>query len=413
MPYKTTPFNDFDYYDGSSSNLIQKKIRTEAELDLYLAEPDPTIYSYLIDSRDFVISKPINIPSSGLNNGLTISGLGNNFTTMSISTAQPMFTGGGSLFLNDMVVSANTAGSSVFAMTSDTNFESVEMININFQSNESLGYLDGFKQGLIINGFMLSNKQGLEFRNTWSGGFRVDSSKFIFTPTVGSYMFKSAVGHTFGSRFITNANSTIGTGSIGYDFREDTFTEDANFQIIDASFSGGGAYTNGIASTSIKSLWRDSPGIDDTFQGCVYRNTADTVTTINTQSVYEELTITNSVIEDTWFASQSATNFHARYLSSLTINVRIEIVLGLTAGNNNVLEVDIRKYDSTNTTFVSLDNFKLTANGGRSGTRVEPLTLPTFTKIGQDERIRIFIRNTSSRNNISCEESSKLVISKR
>lgn len=398
---------------NTSDTLTQRKVRSEAELDLYLAEPDPTQYSYLIDSTNFVLSKPINVPGSGTNGGLTFFGLGNNFTTISTSVAQPMFTGGGNLFLNDMIISSNTTGSSVFAGTSATGFEAVEMINVNFQDCESLGYLDGFRQGLIINGFMLNVKEGLEFRGTWSGGFRLDSSRFIFTPTVGSYMFKSAVAHSFADRFITNANSTIGAGSTGYDFREDTFVADAGFQIIDANFSGAGTYVNGITASSIKSLWRDSPGVDDTFQGCVYRNTADTTTTINTQGVYEELAVTVGVIEDVWNVSQSASFFHPQYQSSLAINERIDLLLALQSGNNNALEIEVRKYDSTNTTFEVVDNFVMTSNGGILGTRVEPITLASFTRRTQDERIRVFVRNNSGSSNVLTEASSKLIISKR
>lgn len=399
---------------NTSQTLTQRKVRSEAELDLYLAEPDPTIFSYLIDATEFIITKPIQVSGSGVNGGFTFFGLGNNFTTLKTQTENiAMFEGGGNLFLNDMIITAEANGSSVFGMVSTTGFEAVEMVNVNFQFNKSLGFLDGFRQGLLINGFMLGDEEGLEFRGTWSGGMRIDASRLIFTPIVGSYMFRSAVGHSFASRFVTNANSTIGTDSIGLDFREDTFLNDAEFQVIDAQFDGGGTYINGITASSIKSLWRDNRGVDDTFQGCVYRNTTDTLTTINTVNVYEELEIVNSVIEDVWHESQSATNFHAQYKSSLPINVRVEIVLGLTSANNRVLEVDIRKYSADNTTFVSLETFKLTANGGASGTRVEPLTLPTFTRLEQDERIRIFIRNTTANNDITCEVGSKLIISKR
>lgn len=399
---------------NTSQTLTQRKVRSEAELDIYLNEPDPTIYSYLIDATEFIITKPIQVTGNGVNGGLTFFGLGNNFTTIKTQTENiAMFEGGGNLFLNDMILTAEANGSSVFAMTSTTGFEAVEMINVNFQFNKSIGYLDGFRQGLLINGFMIGDEEGFEFRGTWAGGFRISDSRLIFTPVTGSYMFRSVVGQSFGSRFSTNANVTIGSGSIGYDFTDANFANDAEFQVIDSQFSGGGTYINGITASSIKSLWRDNRGVDDTFQGCVYRNTADTFTNISSVNTYFELTVSNSIVEDVWHESQSASNFHARYLSSLPINVRVEIVLGLTSGNNNILEVDIRKYDSTNTTFVSLDTFKLTARGGGGGTRVEPLTLPTFTRLEQDERIRIFIRNTSSTNNINCEIGSKLIISKR
>lgn len=399
---------------STSDTLTQRKVRSEEELDLYLSLPDPTRFSYLLDAEEFLITKPIEVPGSGVNGGLTFFGLGNNFTTLkTVTPGIAMFSGGGNLFLNDMVITAEGVGSSVFAMVSATNFEAVEMINVNFQFCESLGFLDGFRQGLLINGFMIGDKQGLECRGTWSGGFRISDSRFIFTPTVGSYMFKGAIGQTFGSRFATNANVTIGTGSIGYDFTPDNFLNDANFQIIDSQFSGGGTYINGITASSIKSLWRDSPGVDDTFPGVVYRSLTDQTTTINTVNVYEELLIDNNIVEDVWFESQSLTTFHARYVSTLPINVRIDVFLALQSGNNNELQVEIRKYDSTNTTFVSVDQFKMTSNGGALGTRIEPIALASFTRLLQNERIRIFVRNITGSTNVLAEEASKLIISKR
>jgi hypothetical protein len=399
---------------STSETVTQKKVRSEEELQQYLALPDPTIYSYLIDAKEFVITQSIVVPSGGVNGGLTFFGLGNNFTAIKSGTPNmEMFTGGGNLFLNDMIINADASGSTVFGMTSATGFEAVEMLNVNFQFCESLGYLNGFRQGLLINGFMIGDKEGLEFRGTWSGGFRISDSRFIFTPSVGSYMFKGAVGQTFGSRFISNANSTIGTGSIGYDFTEANFINDANFQLIEAQFNGGGTYVNGINQSSKKSLWRDCVGADDTFQGCVYRNAADTITTIASAGVYVELAVDNQVLEDVWNLSQSATAFHALYDSSLPINERIDLILALQSGNNHELEIEVRKYNSANNAFSVIDNFKMTSNGGTLGTRVEPISLTSFTRRTQSERVRIFIRNNTANSNIITEESSKLIISKR
>jgi hypothetical protein len=183
--------------------------------------------------------------------------------------------------------------------------------------------------------------------------------------------------------------------------------------LIEAQFNGGGTYVNGILASSIKSLWKDSVGVDDTFQGCVYRNTADTTTTIGTAGVYVEMAATNSVVEDTWFASQSAGFFTPLYLSSLPINIRIDLVLALSSGANNEIEIEIRKYDAANTAFVSVDSFKLTTNGGTLGTRVEPVTIPAFVRVLTNERIRVFIRNNSGASHIALDVGSKIIISKR
>jgi len=103
---------------NTSDTVTQRKVRSEEELDLFLALPDPTKYSYLLDAEEFVLTSPIVVPGSGTNGGLTFFGLGNNFTRLTTSTPSiNMFEGGGNLFLNDMIVSCEGTNSKVFGIS--------------------------------------------------------------------------------------------------------------------------------------------------------------------------------------------------------------------------------------------------------------------------------------------------------
>ncbi len=395
---------------STSGRRFIRKIRNEQQLNAYLALPNPSDYVYEIDGV-VTITNPITVPSTGL----TFRGYGNNFSTIKTDSAITMFIGGGNFFANDLQFSCNVSGAKVFALTDPTGFNAVEFVNVNFVDCDDLGSLANYRQGLLLNGFYLSVRQGILFQGTWAGGFRVDASRLIFNMVGGTYMFKSDVGHTFGSRFFSNANSTIGAGCIGYDFTPSNFVNDATFQLIESQNDGAGTYVNpAITASSIKSLWRDNVGIDDTFVGIVINNTVDTTTTITAIATYTELRVTTATIESAWTQSTSTTNFNAQYLSSLPSNVSIELFASYSSGTNHEIEIEIRNYEAAlSGGFTSLGSFRLTTNGGTLGTRVEPMSIKVFDRLVASDRIRVFVRNNTAVNNIATEGGAKLIISKR
>ena len=396
---------------STSGRRFIRKIRNEEQLFNFLAEPNPSDYVYEIDGI-INVTQSISVPSTGL----TFKGYGNNFSTITTDvTGLTIFTGSGNAFFNDLRLSCTGSGSTIFNMTSATGFEAVEFVNVNFENCEDIGILDGFRQGLLLNGFMLGVKEGLLFRGTWSGGFRIDASRFIFTETGSTYMFKGDTGQTFANRFVSNANTTVASGATAYDFTPTNFINDATFQLIEAQFNGSGIYVNpAITASSIKSLWRDNVGIDDTFQGIVTNNTTTTTTTIALVTTYYELECVSNVIESAWFSSGSGTTFSTIYDSTLPINISIEFFLSLTSSNNNQIEIEIRNYrTSLAGGYDSLGSFKLTTNGGAAGTRVESTSLKTFDRVELNDNIRVFVRNNTGANDVDLDSSSKFIITKR
>lgn len=396
---------------STSARRFIRKIRNEEQLDEFLLLPDVSDYVYEIDGN-INITTTKTIPDSGM----TFRGYGNNFSTISTNvTGLTIFNGSGNAFFNDLKLSCTGAGSKIFDMSANTGFEAVEFVNVNFENCEDIGILDGFRQGLLLNGFMLGVKQGFLFRGTWAGGFRIDASRFIFTVAGSTYMFKTDVGHTFGSRFFSNANSTIASGATGYDFIESNFVNDGTFQMIESENTGAGIYVNPLLdASSVKSLWRDNIGLDDTFQGIVSDNISDTITPIASPSTYYEMLCDIDVIESAWFTSNSGTTFETNYDSNIPINISIQLFLSISSSNNNEIEVEIRNYRTSLVGgFDSLGSFKLTTNGGVLGTRVESTSLKTFDRVLKDDRIRIFVRNNTGGNDVSLDASSKLIITKR
>jgi hypothetical protein len=395
---------------STSARRFVRKLRNKQQLVDFLALPNPSDYVYEIDGSIDMTDTSIVVPSTGL----TFKGYGNNFSKLcTTSDNASLFTGGGNIFFNDMILEASGLNSKIFNVTDPTGSNAIEFVNVNFQNSTELGILNGYRQGLILNGFFLNISEGFTFQGTWSGGMRVDTTLGLLFSSLT--LFKSDVGHSFGSRFVSNMNHITGASATCYDFREDTFISDAGFQLVEANFSGSGTFvTGGITNTSIKSFWRDNVGISDTFQGLVYQNASDTATTISIVSTYVELAIDKSILEETWFSSNSAVLYSANYDSSLGINIAIELFGSYTSGNNNQIELEIRNYrTSLAGGFDVLGNLVLSTNGGGAGDRAEAASFKAFDTIALGDDIRVFVRNNTGTTDITTIAGAQLIISKR
>jgi hypothetical protein len=400
-----------EHITSTSQRKFVRKIRNKTQLINFLAGATPSIYAYEIDGVIDMGADSIVVPSTGL----TFIGYGNNFSNLYTSAnGATLFAGGGNLFVNDIKLSCTGTSSKLFNLTDPTGTNACEFVNVNFENVVEIGSLSGYRQGLILNGGFYSVSQGFTLNGAWSGGFRIDVANSSALSATGFVLFKAGVGFTVGNRFVSNANLTINSPAIGYQFTAANFLADAGFQLVDGIFRGTGTFVDGIAASSIRSLWRDTIGVDDTFQGVVFNNTADRTTDIVTTNLYTELSANVAVTEATWFSSQSAAFYRARYDSSVSINVAIELFLSLSGNANAEIEIEIRNYEAAlGGGFTSLGSFKLTTNGGTLGTRVEPVSLKAFDKVLQNDIIRVFARNTSGNQDISLEANSKLIISKR
>lgn len=393
---------------NTSDRQFVRKVRTKERFLQFLWQADVSDYVYEIDWVIDMEDDTIVVPATGI----TINWYGNNFSKLiTTSDNATLFSGGWNLFCNNLVLSASGLNSKIFDITDPSGNNAVEFVNVNFEDVTEMWILDWFRQWLLTNGFFLNVTDWLTFRWTWSGWYRVDTTLGLLFTT--NYLFRSDVWHTFWSRFVSNANLIFwgGTG-IWYDFREDSFVNDASFQLIEAQFSWAGTYVaNTITNSSIKSLWRDCVGVDDTFQWVRATNLTDTTTAL-TNGVYSELEIDADFLEETWFVSNAATNYWVTYNSSLPINISVELISGFSSGNNNQMELEIRKYPSW-WWFEVLSNVTFSTNGGALWDRSEALPIKAFARVEQNDQIRVFIRNNSDNDDVVTIAGGGLTISKR
>ena len=121
---------------------------------------------YFIDGVVDMSSTTIVVPSGGIH----INGYGLDTSKLiSKDNSFVLFTDSsdsGNVLINNCTIEIRGSSSSVFALTSNTGFEAAEFNIVNFDNCTSLGYLDGFRQGLEAGTGRFGGTPELDLRGT-------------------------------------------------------------------------------------------------------------------------------------------------------------------------------------------------------------------------------------------------------
>lgn len=392
---KYSPSNDYINNTSEKTVIVKDSSQLSGSLD--------TSVLYLIDGIVDMGTTQIEVPPSGLN----ISGLGFGISYLiSSEDNYTMFTKNGSyagnLFLKSLEIEASGTNSKVFDLDNDGNFSAVELETINFNNCTEIGTLTDYRQFLAINLGIFGCSDGLAFAGTWAGGARISTAIVRGFGSSGT-VFKAGAGLTFNSRFITDINMQIPIGATGIDLSASNIVNDEGFQIINASFSGGGDYLPNIDHGDRKVNIKGTKFIDDTnnnrntYVGAQWYITTEVATSI-TQNVLTKLAGTTTYLDEQWFRNTTDNAFI--FDSSLATEVEIKGVLSVTGGNNNQIDVVIRHWDNSASSYTDIFTTSVTANGG-AGNRAEGVSLLAYAIAEEDDRFEIWVMNTSSNNDIT------------
>lgn len=383
----------------------------EKEILVRRAEDFGTIDSskvYVIDGDVDMGSTSITIPSTGIQ----IKGLGTVVSKMrSTQASYDMFVDAagdcGDVFISGVDFIVSGAGSQVFNLTNGAGSNTFELSDVNFTSCTKIGILTDFRQFLAVRGFMLSCTGGWEFAGTWAGGARI--STFLVRAFTGT-LFKGITGLTFGSRFLSDANIDIPSGSVGYDFaNESMFTNDGDYELLGGELTGAGTLTSGVSNTSVKSKWRDNNGIANTYVGSRWTLTSETATTVSASSTYYKAAGTTTYADETWFSNSTD---NAPVLdSSNPIEVICSGALSLTAGNNQDLRVKVRQWDNSASAYVDLETMPQVTTSGTGN--AQTVAVIAFATMEENDRIELWVSNESATANITLKENSQFAILER
>ena len=398
-------------YTALNSISSQKIVKQASDLSGTL---DSTI-TYFIDGIIDMGSQTIEVPASGL----SLSGATFDVSQLiSSAGAYTMFTspvgGSGNLVLKDLAVSTSGAGSSVFGLTDTNGLSAIEIKVVNFNDCTSLGYLDGYRQGLESGTGRFGGTPELEFRNTWIGGYRTETTIARAMNNFTS-LFKAGAGFTFDGRVILGMNCDLPTSGAFCDFAPANINNDESLQIANARITRNGVLNSSdttkhpnIDHTNVKSLWSNNTGMPNTTKYIKSSITAEVTTTISVVDTYYPLLGTFNVDTSSHLSMPSNGEFEL-----LSGNGSYQIVgdFVIEGGANDVLDMRVTKSTDGGITYPEeITHISRQVNSLVGGRDVAFFPLNLIATLKEGDRVRLEIENKSGTANVTAEIDSYFII---
>lgn len=370
---------------------------------------------YVIDGIIDMGSQTIEVPSGGL------SIIGSTFDISQLTSSEntyAMFTSpvgnSGNLVLKNIGITTSGTGSSVFALTDATGFNAIEIEAVNFNSCTSLGYLDGYRQGLEFGTGRFGGTPELEFRNSWVGGYRAETTIARGMSNFTS-LFKAGTGFTFAGRVILGMNCDLPATGAFCDFAASNINNDESLQLTNCRVTRSGAldasdtttYPN-INHTNVKCLWDNNAGLPNTTKYIKANITTEVATTVSATSTYYALAGTFTV--ETSSHLDMPSNGEFRLLSGNgTYQISGDFIIdGLTSDEVNLRVTKSTDGGSTWPTEITVVRREVNAFVGSRDVAFVPLNF--IATLQEDDRIRIEVSNESSTGNLTAELDSYFII---
>lgn len=359
---------------------------------------------YFIDGYVDMGSTTITVPTGGI----VIKGY--NFETSRLYSSvasHSLFTSAasGNVLIDHCALSVTGAGSKVYDLVSNTGFDAIEMNYVNFIDCVSLGFLDGFRQGLEFNTGRFGGTPELEFRNAWVGGYRVGTS-IVRNTTNHLGLFRAGVGFTVASRFLISINCDLpATGSL-FDFSALNFTNDESLKVDGSIITRNGVRDStditihpNINEDSVKCLWSTNVGIPSTVKYIKSSVSTAVLTTITTSGVLTPLLGTLTVNDSSHFDSPA--NGQLRLLSGngkyqIAGDFAIEGIAGTS------LKLSVTQSTDNGATFpTEIGSIIRTVNDLKTGIDVGFFPLNFIAVLAKDYRIRLEVSNETDTTDVT------------
>lgn len=363
---------------------------------------------YYIDGVVDMGSQSIEVPASGL------SIIGSTFDVsqlVSSADSYTMFTspvgGSGNLVLKDIGVTTSGTSSSVYGLTDATGFSAIEIKVVNFNGCTSLGYLDGYRQGLESGTGRFGGTPELEFRGSWVGGYRTETTISRGLSDFTS-LFKAGAGFTYNGRVILGMNCDLPANGAFCDFSPSNINNDESLQLSDCRMTRQGVlnasdatiYPN-IDHTNVKCLWTDNVGLPVTTKYIKANITTEITTTIAAQNTYYPLEGTFTI--ETSSHMDKPVNGQFRLLSG---NGTYQMAgdIAIVGPQNDVVTMRITKSTDDGATFpTALTHLTRQVNALVGGRDVAFFPINFIATLKENDRVRIEVSNTSSTGDLTAE----------
>jgi hypothetical protein len=375
---------------------------------------------YFIDGVIDMGAQSIEVPAGGL----YLSGY--NFDTsklISSATGYTMFTspvgGSGSIIGKDYAIEVTGSTSQVYNLTSATGFDAFELSRVNYNNCESLGEINGYRQGFESGTGRFGGKPQLTLSGTWVGGYFIDAS-IVRSLADGAYsLFAAGTAFTMASRFRSNMNLDLPASASYFDFSPSNFLNPSTVQIVGGIITRNGVfnatdanYTPNMQAGDLSSNWKDNNGMPNTFEGGSVGVTTSLATTINTIGVFEDIVATTWTTADLQHFD-SPSSGQLRHIGNTPREYRVTASFNLESSANDELTLRVLKWDNSASAFVTVLDQSRQVNNFVGGRDLALFNVSINTTLDQNDYIKLQVSNNTAINNITAEVDSYMVVEER
>ena len=375
---------------------------------------------YFIDGVIDMGSQSIEVPAGGL----SLSGYSFDISKL-VSTASgyTMFTspvgGSGDLLGKDYAIDVSGVGSKVYDISDATGGNAFEFARINYNNCTSLGVINGYRQGLEVGTGRFGGSPELTLAGVWSGGYFIDTS-IVRGLNDGSYsLFKAGAGFSMESRFRSNMNIDLPASASFFDFAAGNFVNPSTLQIEGAIVTRNGVFdavdsniTPNITVSDLVSAWAGNNGMPNTFEGASIGVSTESVTTINTTGVFEDVTAAAWTTADMQHFDNPAGN-QLRHLGNTSREYKVIADLLMDSASNDVLTLRVTKWDNSSSSFSVVLDQSRQVNSLVGGRDVAFFGININTTLDQNDYIKLEVANQTSTSNVTAELDSYYIVEAR
>lgn len=387
-------------------------------------------FTGVLDSTKlYIVSGIIDFTGTGINIEIPAGGLsmaGSSFDLSGLICSDDNYTlftspvgGSGNLTKRDFYCTTSGLNSQVYALTSATNFDAFEIARINWNSCTSLGYLEGFRQGVETGTGRFGGKPELELRGAWAGGYFINTS-IVRQLVDGAYtLFKAGAGFVMQSRFRSDQNIDLPASVSFFDFASANFPNSSTIQLLGMIMTRNGVVnandanlTPNISRANIACSWTGNLGLLNTFEGGRIDITNEAQTVISAGSTYY------TVNAGAWLASElqhfdNPNQLELRHLGDQPREYKVSSEFAVEGTANNVLSMRIKRWVDVDSNFVTLPPLSRQVLNSVGGRDVAFFSFNQTISLDKNDYFFFEIANNSGNGNITLEVDSSFICEER
>lgn len=334
------------------------------------------------------------------NQGVTLKGISQEANQISSSgdNADLITVNNGNLFIQNLILETTGVNSQNIVM-GGSGSESLDMFYV--QLNGTFGTLSDIRQGFWTNGFSFGASQGFTLDGT-IGGFTLVDTRII---NCGDFILGAGASLSI-NNIRSNVNATIALGDFAFNFDYGNFAVDGGYQIQSGRFDGDGdmlaPFTDvgrdtDEAEKSTRSFMRDNSGgkAKNTRPGIAYDIDSEVLTPL-TLNVPARMESVGLVTKEEHF--RLITDNIITFKNTISGDFTLFFSLLVDGGANDIIRIDIRKYDdlATPTNFTVIGSLRRSIPNSQGGLDVGSFVIPIpDVNINFEERIEIWCTNES------------------